>query len=173
MYRLSAANCSRESAAKLSLIDALPYKGDHAIVEDGRGSYVDRGSKFVTGLTKSLESVNPAEVNDLFSFFYQMTPQGADPSSMRDGSWVTAGKVTDFSAVTSVKAVLKDGKSIAGNATVTNLHTPKPDAVKKAGKGSRRLPWTGDAAGAALVAAVGALGLIALAGGVRRRRQNG
>ena len=120
-YRLTIANYSRENVTTFNLIDALPFKGDHALVENGAGAYVDRGSMFVTGLTKSLESVNPAAVNDLFTFYYQTTPQGADLASVRDGAWVTADKVSDFSAVKSIKAVLKDGKSIASNATVAIL----------------------------------------------------
>ncbi|MDY4040480.1 MAG: Cna B-type domain-containing protein [Collinsella sp.] len=73
--------------------------------------------------------------------------------------------------------------SMADGLTVVNTHTPKPSPAEagkggvsgKAGKAGRRrqLPRTGDTQGVALVALVGAIGAIALAGGVRRRRQNG
>ncbi|QPK82016.1 Cna B-type domain-containing protein [Schaalia sp. ZJ405] len=117
-HRLVAYNGSRSPMNSLTIIDVLPYQGDHAIVETASG-YPERGSTFTTGLTGSLEDANTPEVNAKFAFSYQLTPQGADLASVRDGEWVPADHVTDFSHVKSVRAVLKEGQKIPSDTAVT------------------------------------------------------
>ncbi|WP_282918889.1 MSCRAMM family protein [Levyella massiliensis] len=105
-------NNSIREISKLSIIDVLPYKGDHSISPNGKGEYPNRQSTFAMPLTKSLEEMNDQTVNDKVSFFYQLTDQGCDLASVRDGQWFTANQVTDFSKVRSVKIVLKDGQAL-------------------------------------------------------------
>lgn len=105
-------NNSIREISKLSIIDVLPYKGDHSISPNGKGEYPNRQSTFAMPLTKSLEEMNYQTVNDKVSFFYQLTDQGCDLASVRDGQWFTANQVTDFSKVRSVKIVLKDGQAL-------------------------------------------------------------
>lgn len=105
-------NNSIRDISKLSIIDVLPYKGDHSISPNDKGAYPDRNSTFTMPLTISLEDANDQTVNDKVSFFYQLTHQGSDLASVRDGQWLTANQVTDFSKVRSVKIVLKDGQAL-------------------------------------------------------------
>lgn len=105
-------NNSIREISKLSIIDVLPYKGDHSISPNGKGEYPNRQSTFAMPLTKSLEEMNDQTVNDKVSFFCQLTDQGCDLASVRDGQWLTANQVTDFSKVRSVKIVLKDGQAL-------------------------------------------------------------
>ena len=105
-------NNSIRDISKLSIIDVLPYKGDHSISPNEKGEYPNRQSTFAMPLTKSLEDANDQTVNDKVSFFYQQTDQGSDLASVRDGQWLTANQVTDFSKVRSVKIVLKDGQAL-------------------------------------------------------------
>lgn len=105
-------NNSIRDISKLSIIDVLPYKGDHSISPNDKGAYPDRNSTFTMPLTMSLEDANDQTVNDKVSFFYQLTHQGSDLASVRDGQWLTANQVTDFSKVRSVKIVLKDGQAL-------------------------------------------------------------
>lgn len=105
-------NNSIRDISKLSIIDVLPYKGDHSISPNDKGAYPDRNSTFTMPLTMSLEDTNDQTVNDKVSFFYQLTHQGSDLASVRDGQWLTANQVTDFSKVRSVKIVLKDGQAL-------------------------------------------------------------
>lgn len=105
-------NNSIRDISKLSIIDVLPYHGDHSISPNDKGQYPDRGSTFPMPLTKSLEEVNDQTVNNKVSFFYQLTDQGSDLASVRDGQWLTASQVQDFSKVRSIKMVLKDGQAL-------------------------------------------------------------
>lgn len=122
-YRLNVFNNSIVPVTALSVIDVLPAVGDHTVVANAQGAYPPRGSSFPTGLTASIESANDGAVNDLFTFYYQVAPQGADLESVRDGAWLTAAQVTDFSQVKSFKAVLNDGKEIASKADV-DIYVP-------------------------------------------------
>ncbi|WP_155237074.1 Cna B-type domain-containing protein, partial [Alloscardovia omnicolens] len=108
-------------AKSLTVLDVLPYKGDHAIAPNDKGEYPARHSSFVTGLTASVESANDDSVNSMFTFYYQTSAQGDDLKSVRDGQWVTADKISDWFEVKSVKAVLRDGQEIASKASVDIL----------------------------------------------------
>lgn len=66
-------NNSIRDISKLSIIDVLPYKGDHSISPNDKGAYPDRNSTFTMPLTMSLEDANDQTVNDKVSFFYQLT----------------------------------------------------------------------------------------------------
>ena len=106
-------NNSIRDINNLSIIDVLPYKGDHSISPNDKGAYPKRESTFALPLTKSLEEVNDQTVNDKVSFLYQLTDQGADLASVRNGKWVAAGEVKDFSQVRSIMIKLKAGKVLA------------------------------------------------------------
>lgn len=120
-YKLNVFNNSIVPAKSLTVLDVLPYKGDHAIAPNDKGEYPARHSSFVTGLTASVESANDDSVNSMFTFYYQTSAQGDDLKSVRDGQWVTADKISDWFEVKSVKAVLRDGQEIASKASVDIL----------------------------------------------------
>lgn len=120
-YKLNVFNNSIVPAKSLTVLDVLPYKGDHAIAPNDKGEYPARHSSFVTGLTESVESANDDSVNSMFTFYYQTSAQGDDLKSVRDSQWVTADKISDWSEVKSVKAVLRDGQEIASKASVDIL----------------------------------------------------
>ena len=109
-------NNSLNDVQSLSLIDVLPYKGDHTIVANSEGTYSGRESTFSMPLTSSIEDANTSKVNKKFEFFYQLTPQGADLASVRDGEWLTASDITDrgldWGLVKSFKVVLRERQSI-------------------------------------------------------------
>ncbi|WP_172120663.1 Cna B-type domain-containing protein [Actinomyces faecalis] len=120
-YKINIFNNAITPVRKIEVIDVLPYSGDHTIVANEAGSYPSRNSTYPNGLRASLESVNSSEVNAQFTFFYLTSPQGADLASVRDGSWVTADKISDFSTVKAVKAVLKENQEIASKGEVNIL----------------------------------------------------
>ncbi|QPK93958.1 hypothetical protein HCQ94_05145 [Actinomyces sp. zg-332] len=120
-YRIRISNNTISDARIVDVLDVLPYVGDHVIVANDAGKYVNRGSVFATTLSNSVESVpENAEALELYDVFYQLTPQGADLESVRDGAWVSATDVPngDFSTVKSIKLTLKPGKKIASNQEV-------------------------------------------------------
>ena len=120
-YKLNVFNNSIVPAKSLAVLDVLPYKGDHAIAPNDKGEYPARHSSFVAGLTASVESANDDSVNSMFTFYYQTSAQGDDLKSVRDSQWVTADKISDWSEVKSVKAVLRDGQEIASKTSVDIL----------------------------------------------------
>ncbi|QPK93957.1 hypothetical protein HCQ94_05140 [Actinomyces sp. zg-332] len=120
-YRIKINNNTIAAAPVADVIDVLPYVGDHAIVANDTGEYKERGSAFAVALSNSVESVpENAEALELYDVFYQLTPQGADLESVRDGAWVSAADVPngDFSTVKSIKFTLKSGKRIASKQEV-------------------------------------------------------
>ncbi|WP_165215432.1 SpaA isopeptide-forming pilin-related protein [Schaalia sp. ZJ1691] len=132
-YQLLVYNGTQTPVKALTLVDVLPYEGDHTIVPSAAGTYPQRGSTFAAGLTGSLEDANTPEVNAKFAFSYQLAPQGTDLASVRDGEWVPANHVTDFSHVKSVRAILKDGQQIPANtnlAIIIPSRTPTDTSLK-------------------------------------------
>ncbi len=105
-------NNSIRDINNLSIIDVLPYKGDHSISPNDNGEYPERKSTFTMPLTKSLEEVNDENVNNKVSFLYKVDEQGKDLASVRGGQWLTKDQVTDISKVQSVKIVLKKGQAL-------------------------------------------------------------
>ena len=106
-------NNSIRDISKLSIIDVLPHKGDHSISPNEKGEYPNRESTFAMPLTKSLEDFNTEKVNEKVEFFYQLTDQGSNLASVRNGEWVTADHVKDFSKVRSIMIKLKKGQVLA------------------------------------------------------------
>ncbi|QPK93956.1 hypothetical protein HCQ94_05135 [Actinomyces sp. zg-332] len=114
-YRIKINNNTVADTTVADIIDVLPHVGDHTIVANDAGEYINRGSAFAVTLSNSVESVpENAEALKLYDVFYQLTPQGADLESVRDGVWVSAADVPngDFSTVKNIKLVLKPGKVI-------------------------------------------------------------
>ncbi|MCI6271625.1 MAG: hypothetical protein MR601_01640 [Erysipelotrichaceae bacterium] len=118
-YTISVFNNTIAEATKAYVIDTLPYVGDHSIVSNQKGEYPARNSQFYTPLSRSIESLaENASAMERFEVFYQLTPQGSDLASVRDGAWVKESEVSDFSLVKSFKLQLKPGKSIASKEEV-------------------------------------------------------
>ena len=113
-HKINIFNNSIKDVEELAIIDVLPKTGDHSISPNDKGKYPKRDSTFTMPLTMSLEEANEnnKDVNDKVSFFYQLTDQGSDLASVRDGEWLTKDQVTDFSKVRSIKIVLKDGQAL-------------------------------------------------------------
>ena len=122
-WNVTISNNTISEVTDVSFIDTLPYVGDRVITPNNAGQYAERGSKFTTPLANSLESVSEnTEVLKDFDVFYQLAPQGTI-ESVRDGSWLTASQVTDFSQVKSIKLVLKAGSKLESKKTV-NFYIP-------------------------------------------------
>jgi pilin isopeptide linkage protein len=107
--RIDVFNNSIVDVKSLSVIDVLPFVGDHSISPNADGEYPQRDSTFRMTLTGALEDVN-GELNEKLQFFYQTTEQGDDIESVRDGVWKTKDEIDDFSQVRSVKIVLREGQ---------------------------------------------------------------
>lgn len=164
-YRYTVINNTDDSLARLSVLDVLPQENDHDIVSQKDGTYKPRNwesvgvdgtplmgehSGLTTPLTQGLDTV-PANAalqselgvsaNDLFDYFYSLTPQGADLASVRDVQWLTSDEVAGrWNQVMSVKAVLKAGKVLPGNKTayvVTHNQVPYNEETRAVTRHSR------------------------------------
>ncbi|MBF0713442.1 hypothetical protein HZY83_01905 [Gemella sp. GH3] len=103
-YGLRLFNNTIAEVRTISTIDTLPALGDHMIASNQSGEYTPRGSQFSTPLTKALEDVTENQtLLEKFDIFYQLTLQGIDLASVRDGEWLTKDQVSDFSQVKSIK----------------------------------------------------------------------
>lgn len=118
-YKINIFNNTIANVQNAYIIDVLPYKGDHYIVANDQGEYLDRASQFSTKLVQSLESLpeNQAAL-EKFDVFYQVAAQGKDLESVRDGQWLTAAQIQEFSQVKSVKFVLKKGVQMESKSEV-------------------------------------------------------
>ena len=117
-WKVSINNNTISEVTDISFIDTLPFLGDHVITPNKTGEYKERGSKFMTPLANSLESVKAnEEVLKNFDVYYQLKPQNI-LETVRDGEWLSAGQVTDFSQVKSIKVMLKPGAKLASKTTV-------------------------------------------------------
>ena len=117
-WKVSINNNTISEVTDISFIDTLPFVGDHVITPNKKGEYKERGSKFMTPLANSLESVKAnEEVLKNFDVYYQLKPQNI-LETVRDGEWLAAGQVTDFSQVKSIKVMLKPGAKLASKTTV-------------------------------------------------------
>ena len=117
-HKINIFNNSIQTINKLSILDVLPYVGDHAIAPNEKGEYPARNSSFATPLISSVEAANDKSVNEKFSFYYQLSAQGNDLASVRDGQWVKKEEITDWSKVKSVKAVLKEGQELKSKESI-------------------------------------------------------
>lgn len=111
-HKINIFNNSIRDVKELSIINVLPHKNDHAISPNKDGEYPSRNSTFATPLTKAIEDVNDAELNKKIQFLYQLEPQGADLASVRDGKWLTKEQIKDFSKVSSIKIMLREGEML-------------------------------------------------------------
>ena len=117
-WKVSINNNTISEVTDISFIDTLPFVGDHVITPNKKGEYKARESKFMTPLANSLESVKAnEEVLKNFDVYYQLKPQNI-LETVRDGEWLSAGQVTDFSQVKSIKVMLKPGAKLASKTTV-------------------------------------------------------
>ena len=117
-WKVSINNNTISEVTDISFIDTLPFVGDHVITPNKTGEYKERGSKFMTPLANSLESVKAnEEVLKNFDVYYQLKPQNI-LETVRDGEWLSAGQVTDFSQVKSIKVMLKPGAKLVSKTTV-------------------------------------------------------
>lgn len=116
-YKISVFNNSLlDRNGNLTIIDTLPYVGDHKIVPEQDGSFLPRESAFPVSITQSLESIpENAEVLKKWSVFYTTSAQGDSLESVRDANYVPADQITDFTKVKSIKLVLNG--SIASGET--------------------------------------------------------
>lgn len=137
-YRLNIFNNTISKADSVSLIDVLPAIGDHRIVSNQDGAYLPRQSAFGTPLNSFIEDLpeNNALLA-LFDVFYQVTPQGSNLASVRDGQWLTKDQVINVKSVKSIKYVLKQGKSLGVGQTVSaylKVDIPKETGHEKVGQ---------------------------------------
>ena len=109
-HKINIFNNSIRDVKELSIINVLPHKNDHAISPNKDGEYPSRNSTFATPLAKAIEDVNDEELNKKIQFLYQLEPQGKDLASVRDGKWLTKEQVKDFSKVSSIKIMLREGE---------------------------------------------------------------
>lgn len=120
-------NSITDRNGNLTILDALPYIGDHKIVPEEDGSFLPRESTFSVNISESLES-NPAnaEVLKKWSVFYTTDAQAGSLASVRDANYITADQITDFTKVKSIKLVL-NGNLAAGetNDFILKTHIPK------------------------------------------------
>lgn len=121
LYGINIFNNTIADAYNAYVVDVLPYVGDHSIVPNQNLEYTQRESKFPVYLSGAIEDIpenqtsldkNGNKFIDRFDIFYQLSPQGDDLESVRDGVWVTKDQVSDFSKVKSFKIQLKDGQKI-------------------------------------------------------------
>lgn len=110
-YKLSIFNNSLIPLEDVSLLDVLPYVGDHKIVANDAGDYLSRESVFPVQLAESIEAIaeNRAFLQK-FDVLYSTDVQGPTLASTRDAHFVPAASITDFTQVTLVKFVLKSGQ---------------------------------------------------------------
>lgn len=112
-YRVTLFNNSQTELDNVTLINVLPYVGDHAIVADKAGVYQPRNSAFKTPLTASLESVpENAPLLDKWDIYYSTDDQGNTTDSVRDATYVRAADITNWADVKMLKMVLKSGQKV-------------------------------------------------------------
>lgn len=102
-YRWVLKNNTNAPITTLEILDVLPYAGDHSIVQNDAGEYPNRGSQFKTPLVSMADS-------DKFDYYYSADPVGQTAQESYNATW--SKTVDDFSKVTMIKAVLKEGQSI-------------------------------------------------------------
>ncbi|MGO2939235.1 MAG: hypothetical protein ACTIDA_01555 [Pseudolactococcus laudensis] len=99
-YQLKLVNNSTRDIENISLIDKLPHKGDKSIAPNDKGEYTSRGSLFTTPLTGPVTS-------DIFDIYYTTDTPKETMAETKAMNWVDS--VADYSKVTAIKAVLKQG----------------------------------------------------------------
>lgn len=128
LYNIKIFNNTYADCSSASLLDVFPYVGDHSIVADKQGQYPARGSEYPVQLAGFLEDLDEnSEAMKKFDVTYQLTPQGKDLESVRDGQWLTKEEVLEqrkaASAIKSIRLQLKDGEKIPSK-TEFNILVP-------------------------------------------------
>lgn len=119
-------NSISDRNGNLTILDTLPYVGDHKIVPEEDGSFLPRESVFAVNISQSLESIpENAEVLKKWSVFYTTDAQADSLESVRDANYVTADQIRDFRQVKSIKLVL-NGTLAAGETNEFILKTRLP-----------------------------------------------
>ncbi|MGT2715015.1 SpaA isopeptide-forming pilin-related protein [Streptococcus respiraculi] len=113
-YKISVLNNSLIDLDDVSVLDALPYVGDHKIVPNDTGDYLPRESVFPVQLVESLEAVpENAAMLQKFDVLYSTDAQGPSLASARDANFVPVANIADFTQVKLVKIALKPGQVLA------------------------------------------------------------
>lgn len=113
-YQLKLVNNSTRDIDSVSLIDKLPSKGDKTIAPNANGEYANRGSLFTTPLTGPVTS-------DIFDIYYAIDAPKESIDDTKNMNWLSS--VSDYSKVTAIKAVLKEGRVIKVNESVSIILT--------------------------------------------------
>ncbi|KAA8725968.1 SpaA isopeptide-forming pilin-related protein [Corynebacterium phocae] len=131
-YRMTVSNNTLVPVRSMSILGVLPHTGDHKIVSNQDGEYPNREwesstpdgdplsgdhSAFSTplrgpalGVEITKEDGSTVDATDRFEVLYTTTPQGDDLESITlEANWVKAAEVTNWNAVTAVKADLVEG----------------------------------------------------------------
>lgn len=125
-YNIKIFNNTYADCFSASVLDVLPYVGDHSIVADKQGQYLARNSKYPVQLVRFLEDLpENSEVIKKFAVTYQLTEQGENLESVRDSEWLTKQEVLDqkkqASDVKSFRLQLKKDESIPPRTEVNIL----------------------------------------------------
>lgn len=127
-YNINVFNNTYADCFFASVLDVLPHVGDHSIVADKQGQYPARNSEYPVQLARFLEDLDENnEAMKKFDVTYQLTPQGKDLESVRDGQWLTKEEVLEqhkaASAIKSFRLQLKKGEKIPAR-TELNVLVP-------------------------------------------------
>jgi hypothetical protein len=107
-YRWVFKNNSPRAIDELTVIDVLPYRGDTAIIANDAGQHPSRGSCFSTPLIS-------VDQNEKFDLYFSTDPVRETVEENEQARWQKS--VPDMSAVTMIKAVLKEGQQILTDET--------------------------------------------------------
>lgn len=96
-----------------TLLDVLPYVGDHNIVANENWEYLPRGSEFAVTLVEPLENIaENSTALAKWNVLYSTDNQWPSTDSANNGNFVTKDKIDDFSQVKMIKLILKPGQKI-------------------------------------------------------------
>lgn len=119
-YQLSYYNYSVKPMLSVSMLEVLPYQGDRVIVANENGVYGARNSDFAVNMIGAPTIVRINHANSGiempttgFDIYVSALQQGQTLESVLNQSWQKADAATDWSRVTQMKLVLKEGAQIA------------------------------------------------------------
>lgn len=163
-YKLDLNNARISAISSLSVIDVFPQLADKKISPNEAGAYQPRTwDKYteagetqkvthsgyetppVKGIYKVISKVKtgaPVDATDRFAYFYSKVAQTPDTTieTIRDGAWLTAAEVDDWSQIKNFKAVLKTGEKLLPGEVVsfiTKHEIPFNDTTKALEVGTR------------------------------------
>ena len=132
-YRLELRNAGITPINSVQVLDVLPHSRDTKVAPNEHDEYLPRKwdrltaegttekvdhSAFQTPFIGPVETVTAlngsvsSDAKDRFNYFYSTVPQGSTIADVRDGTWLTADQVTDWSKIRNFKAELKPGGSL-------------------------------------------------------------